>query len=103
MARASRQTTNHAQQARTPATSKSAPVLARQPADARQQTMGNQALQRILRAPAASASEPPPVSRDLERSLDAQAGRGEALTREERSFFEPRFGRDLGGVRLHTD
>lgn len=36
-------------------------------------------------------------------AADAVAGGGTSLSRAERAFFEPRFGRDLGHVRLHTD
>jgi hypothetical protein len=103
MAKPSRQPAHHVQQAKAPARATSAPVIARRPIDAQQQAMGNQAMQRMMRAPAAGAPTVPAVSPDLERRLDAEAGGGEPLTREERSFFEPRFGRDLGHVRLHTD
>ncbi len=101
MAKASRQTANLAQLVKAPAAPTSARI-ARQPSDARQQAIGNQALQRILRAPASGVSDVPPVPPDVERTLESQSG-GQPLTREERSFFEPRFGRDLGNVRLHTD
>lgn len=36
-------------------------------------------------------------------AADAVAGGGAPLSRADRAFFEPRFGRDLGHVRLHTD
>lgn len=57
-------------------------------------------------------------SRDVQRKGDGVSGAGTAATgnaaeavgsggrpldRGERSFFEPRFGRDLSGVRIHTD
>jgi hypothetical protein len=34
---------------------------------------------------------------------DAVRGSGQPLDRPTRAFFEPRFGRDLSGVRVHTD
>jgi hypothetical protein len=43
------------------------------------------------------------VPETLAARLSALGGRGEPLAPSVRSFFEPRFGRDLGGVRLHTD
>jgi hypothetical protein len=103
MAKAPRQTANLAQLARMPVTPASARVLPREQADARQQAVGNQALQRLLRVSASGGSDARPVRPELERTLESEAGGGQALSREERSFFEPRFGRDLGNVRLHTD
>lgn len=53
-------------------------------------------LQRKAAGPARAATAPPSVHRVLDspgRPLDAPA----------RSFMEPRFGRDFGGVRVHTD
>ena len=53
-------------------------------------------LQRKAAGPARAATAPPSVNRVLDspgRPLDAPA----------RSFMEPRFGRDFGGVRVHTD
>ena len=35
--------------------------------------------------------------------IDALVGGGRPLTRDQRSFFEPRFGYDFGGVRIHDD
>ncbi len=40
---------------------------------------------------------------DLAGELDRRRGGGEPLAPSVRSYFEPRFGRDLGHVRLHTD
>ncbi|MFN9029456.1 MAG: DUF4157 domain-containing protein [Betaproteobacteria bacterium] len=45
----------------------------------------------------------PAVSAGLEQTLRARRGGGRALSADERGFFEPRFGHDLGAVRLHTD
>ena len=39
---------------------------------------------------------------DIDSTIDSFKGRGAPLPDSERSFFEPRFGRDLSGVRLHT-
>ena len=53
-------------------------------------------LQRKAAGPARASTAPPSVNRVLDspgRPLDAPA----------RSFMEPRFGRDFGGVRVHTD
>jgi len=47
--------------------------------------------------------EVPEVSSELESSLHAQRGSGHPLPDSLRSFFEPRLGRDLSTVRLHTD
>lgn len=59
---------------------------------------GNDA--RLHRASDAPAPEPtPPVEADV-RSL---AGGGVPLPAEEREYFEPRLGVDLGAVRIHTD
>ncbi len=51
----------------------------------------------------ADGSAVPDVSPELERTLNRQAGGGQALSPEQRSFYEPRFNADLGNVRLHTD
>ncbi len=45
----------------------------------------------------------PPLSSVVESLILSQRGAGSPLTTGERSFFEPRFGRDLSQVRLHTD
>jgi hypothetical protein len=44
--------------------------------------------------------EQQPASEDLESGL---RGGGQPLSESVRRFFEPRFGRDFGGVRVHTD
>ena len=103
MATTTRQPANHVQQAKAPASVEVCAGDCPQPVDAPQQAIGNQAVQRLLRAPGLGRLRRRRRSRpDLERNLDAQAGGGEPLSREERSFFEPRFGRDLGGVRRAT-
>ena len=48
-------------------------------------------------AGAAGPGEAPPVVHEVLRSS------GRPLDRATRAFFEPRFGRDFGGVRIHTD
>jgi len=50
----------------------------------------------------ATSEDAPAVDDDLEDRLD-RAGGGEPLSADARGYFEPRFGRDLGGVRVHTD
>ena len=37
------------------------------------------------------------------RSIQAMRGGGQPLPSRERAFFEPRFGRDFGSVRIHAD
>ncbi|MFQ5629459.1 MAG: DUF4157 domain-containing protein, partial [bacterium] len=48
---------------------------------------------------AKSPSVTPPVA----RSIDAMRGGGKPLPKPVRSYFEPRFGRAFGDVRVHTD
>jgi Domain of unknown function (DUF4157) len=48
-------------------------------------------------APEGSIAAPPIVGEVL------SSGDGQPLNAETRAYFEPRFGADLGGVRLHTD
>jgi hypothetical protein len=55
----------------------------------------------IMRA--ASADGPSETSPELERTLSARRGAGQPLPRTTRDFFEPRFGEDLSGVRVHDD
>ncbi|HWP45368.1 MAG TPA: DUF4157 domain-containing protein [Blastocatellia bacterium] len=43
------------------------------------------------------------VAPSLERSINSVRGGGMPLPAAARSFLEPRFGRDLSGVRIHTD
>jgi hypothetical protein len=69
---------------------------------------------RILRTPTAEASPLPRAAAAVE-STDASSdatgsepllaglGRGRALDSDTRAFFEPRFSRDFGAVRVHTD
>lgn len=94
--------------------------------------MGNQALQRWLRArailPKGEVSRPDdPLEREAERAAERalsaapsakgrqrlaaaapqlplpQLGTGRPLDAASRAFFEPRFGHDFGSVRIHTD
>jgi hypothetical protein len=43
------------------------------------------------------------LSPDLETRIESLRGGGQAMPEGLRAFFEPRLGRDLGSVRLHTD
>lgn len=43
------------------------------------------------------------IGRDLERRLSDLRGRGRPLPPDVRAFFEPRLGRDLGEVSIHTE
>lgn len=47
--------------------------------------------------------ESPQVTPELSRHVAALNGGGQPLSRSERAFFEPRFGRDFGAVRVHAD
>lgn len=40
---------------------------------------------------------------DVQGQIQSLKGGGQALAASERAFFEPRFGRDFGAVRIHTD
>ena len=51
---------------------------------------------------AASPSATPVSSPDLESNINQGRGGGQPLPSALRSFFEPRFGRDFSGVRVHT-
>ncbi len=44
----------------------------------------------------------PTTTPTLETRLNASKGRGKPLQKQTRSFMEPRFGQDFGGVRVHT-
>jgi hypothetical protein len=43
-----------------------------------------------------------PVNNSISDTINSSHGGGSALNQSTRSFFEPRFGADLGGVRIHT-
>lgn len=43
------------------------------------------------------------ISANAGAKIEALQGGGQPLSSTERSFFEPRFGRDFGNVRVHTD
>lgn len=45
----------------------------------------------------------PDVTQSTESQIHSLRGRGEALPAATRGFLEPRFGRDLAGIRIHTD
>jgi hypothetical protein len=47
--------------------------------------------------------EPQAVRRETERLIETLQGGGRLLPPSARSFFEPRFGRDFGDVRVHTN
>ena len=57
----------------------------------------------VLRRAASSAGSGTGNTGGTGRAADAVARGGRAMAPTERAFFEPRFGRDLGHVRLHTD
>ncbi|MES0491949.1 MAG: DUF4157 domain-containing protein, partial [Leptospirales bacterium] len=46
---------------------------------------------------------PVPASSNIESSINAARGGGRSLSSGERSYYEPRFGRSFGGVKIHTD
>lgn len=46
---------------------------------------------------------PGPVPKGIESAVSGMMQAGEPLSGATRAFFEPRFGADLGGVRVHTD
>ncbi|MFC1603744.1 DUF4157 domain-containing protein [Planctomycetota bacterium] len=50
-----------------------------------------------------TSSTTPKVSPDFTSRIQTMKGSGQPLTDSTRSYFEPRFGRDFGRVRLHTD
>ena len=45
----------------------------------------------------------PEVTPNIESRINALWGGGRPLSKETRAFFEPRFGQDFSGVRVHTD
>jgi GH24 family phage-related lysozyme (muramidase) len=45
----------------------------------------------------------PELNPDLESNIQSLKGGGQPLDPATRAFFEPRFGQDFGGVRVHTD
>ena len=47
--------------------------------------------------------QPPQVTPNIESSINALHGGGQSLSNETRNFFEPRFGQDFSGVRVHAD
>ena len=56
-----------------------------------------------IQSKSAGTTEPPAAGPGLESYLTASRGGGQPLPVSVRAFFEPRFDRDLGGVRVHTD
>ena len=51
----------------------------------------------------AKSAGPTPANQAMSRAAAAVSGGGQPLSRAERSYFEPRLGRDLSAVRLHDD
>lgn len=47
--------------------------------------------------------ETPEVTSDLEDHIQSMRGGGQPLPASTRAFFEPRFGYDFSGIRVHTD
>lgn len=56
----------------------------------------------ILSPKQGSGQTPDPLT-DVESRIDARRGRGQPLSEAGRDFFEPRFGHDFSGVRVHAD
>jgi hypothetical protein len=54
-------------------------------------------------AKAASPGTVPTVTPSVARTIRSATGGGQPLTSADRSFYEPRLGRDLSGVRIHND
>jgi hypothetical protein len=52
---------------------------------------------------AADTESVPDVTPEIERSIHDQRNSGQPIPDSMRSYFEPRFGKDLSNVRLHTD
>lgn len=48
------------------------------------------------------AADSPPLTSPVAANIQSLRGDGRALPAETRAFFEPRFGADLSGVRVHT-
>ena len=48
-------------------------------------------------------SQIPEVSNEVESTINNLRGGGQPLSTSDRSFFEPRFGKDFSQVRIHTD
>lgn len=70
-----------------------------------QRALGNGTMTRSMgRDPGSGQMEtaPIPASPALEAGMRALQGGGRPLAGTERAYFEPRFGADLGDVRLHT-
>lgn len=44
----------------------------------------------------------PAVTTDISRRIDAMRGAGTPMTASDRAFFQPRFGADFSGTRIHT-
>lgn len=60
--------------------------------------------QRLARVEhAGSTLATPPITREHEQEIDALRGGGSPLPTDVREYFEPRLGRPLGHVRLHSD
>jgi outer membrane protein OmpA-like peptidoglycan-associated protein len=49
------------------------------------------------------ANKSPPIANSIQRRIQSIKGSGQPLSQSVRAFFEPRFGRKLGSVRIHTD
>ena len=50
-----------------------------------------------------SIANSPEVHPDIKSDINTQRGSGQPLPDHTRAFFEPRFGYDFGGVRIHPD
>ena len=87
----------------------------RTPVEVRRQAAGDRVARQVAPEKEEDEEEEPPIERKAEPgagpSLSAGAGADVAAARSggvplpssERSFFEPRLGRDLGDVRVHAD
>ena len=51
----------------------------------------------------AAVGQTPRVNSEVSAQIDSLRGGGEPLPESSRAFFEPRFGRDLSGVRIHSN
>ncbi len=77
--------------------------LRRQPVD-EEEELRSQPLEEeeeILRAKPGPRGPAPPVSQTTAAKIGSLRGKGEPLARSSLAFFQPRFGADLSGVRIH--
>jgi|GEM_PF-3239287 len=77
-------------------------LFAKGPPCGEEELLERTTMPQMMHYPDPDSGQGPDVPPSAESAIRSLTGRGQYLSRSERSFFEPHFGHDFGGVRIHS-